>query len=690
MWNGDISKTAYLFYQGKDSSQAQACKYTGNKPMLASTGEKVTFGEPGIDTIPAERLWVYPEIAEIDRQASFSILSRIKHWFRKISVTRDEITNKNEYLASKTDPEKGSINAYDVRSEGKSLGQQTDIAAHKAKYEALNQQNDIENVVLYGVSRGAATTFAALADHADEYKKVKLCILEAPPASIGGIVKQKSNFLYKLLYKGKQNWLVSFLFGKQHKTDKKEQATGYVERFPKHVPLLIVSSRKDTEVPQKNSMKLALRVAVDRIKKQQQGEAIEPVYFLQLDEPNHNDYARKGKFLDAEKYQNFVSKIYGAHELPKNQSYANIADNNESMRVANLTGGVLKDQVLFQAKFKETKDTHERQEIRKKAFNSLCETLTSLSPREKERVVKICLAMPLYHKHLNKWNAFGKTEVEVALVNLLKPARFPVETKSSLSTLVDYVNRSWFEGFFDFFLHPEQTWFSSYAFGFLPRLIALPMTATVYAISRIVAVVLNPIASEHNKAKAFLMRAVTGVSVTASALLGYFFINTTMLENVSRSLWLPDGFGGPFSAMITGAIFLGVSAVIGLASLLLGAKKTAQAINAEKISGEVDTYVTAPKHCKLITSSKDVPLNDYMIEHENALREHYQAKKPAICGSGPTSTTKPILTKFEVLTEMHHRGDFIESQLDDLNTALGNKKQISACKVDLGRLVPNR
>lgn len=196
-WVGDLDNEAVLFFHGKGSSQLQALRLLGGKTMLASTGEIAQLNHPGIYTISPNTLWIYPEIKEINKTPSFSITSRYKFWLRGISLAK-EASNYARPLYPVDEP--GSVYAYAIDNDHCSLGQTTDILAHQERYTALTQNHpNIKNILCYGISRGAAATFAALANN--PYQNIKLCVLEGPPGSIRDLVKNKAPFgLGKILY----------------------------------------------------------------------------------------------------------------------------------------------------------------------------------------------------------------------------------------------------------------------------------------------------------------------------------------------------------------------------------------------------------------------------------------------------------------------------------------------------------
>lgn len=419
-WTGDINDTIYSYYSGWYLSQGLAAFYIG-QPLVTTTNEIVHFQHTwiqnvleffgggnytqGILAIPATRLWVYPEIQEIDRQATFSLSNLFQQLAR--SVLGFHLTHASDvprYTPLYPLDEQGSVVNYTVVSSKSSLGQITDINDFQRRYMSLKRLNP-KNIVVYGVSRGAATTFAALADH--HYDNIKLCILEGPPGSISSLFKfYFSQLLGPLLY----NPLIAYLFlGQQHNVNKESQAIARVDRFPLDIPLVIISSRNDEVVCHKSSLNIALRVAANRQMAKEQDKQIAAVYFLQLDTPLHNYYTR-GNTKDSQRYQNFIHAIYRKYELPYIEQFANAGEHE--LRIAELTQGPLEKQVSLQAMFKQQKDDRER--IRHAAFNMFkSNSINQLDFDARARAANICAEMPLYAKRISSdWSFFKRNHVQ--------------------------------------------------------------------------------------------------------------------------------------------------------------------------------------------------------------------------------------------------------------------------------------
>ena len=404
-WKGTLNNTASLYYQGMSASQAQVTRYLDNPNMQLTTGEVGSLETAGITTIPRSQLWVYPEVPEANRHTEWGWMGKFEHWIRNIQI------KPNQHVALDYTPlypcdESGTLHHYSIDASKCSLGQSTDIAAHEAKYTSLmNLHPEINQVILYGVSRGAATTFSAMAEK--HYAHVKLCILEAAPSSISGILK---HYFHKPVATTVYQLASKFL-GAQHSTDKASQARGHVDSFPDNVPVVFVSSLSDGVVPIENSLRLALRLAAKRIQGQErESQPAAPVYFLKLNDVGHNDYATSGK-AESARYNQFIHAVYKKHELPHDEVLAKQGESE--LITADLTSrhhrAMLDEQIVFWA------DRTHRPEIRVNALAKLIEQQHDLPSTKDE--LDVYAQMPLFSKHL-EGRFFSKTEAQSNIESL--------------------------------------------------------------------------------------------------------------------------------------------------------------------------------------------------------------------------------------------------------------------------------
>lgn len=184
-----------------------------------------------------------------------------------------------------------------------SVAQDTDIASHQAKYKAWESQKARnEKVILYGVSRGAATTFNAMARH--HYKDVKLVVLEGCFYSLNDVLKRR----YFKPLASLVEYALSFLSYKQNGPSPVKS----VEDFPPDVPVVFISSKIDKEVPYDSVLKLAQELA-DKGKN--------PVYLLTLENSSHPNYMFDDS-KDRFKYEAFINAVYQEYDLPHDEALA--------------------------------------------------------------------------------------------------------------------------------------------------------------------------------------------------------------------------------------------------------------------------------------------------------------------------------------------------------------------------------
>lgn len=401
--------TTYLYYQGVQASQVQAARYVEENTLILSTNEKAVHPKTSVNTILRERLWVYPELKEIRKNTRVGMLGRIEHLVHGIKIRRLNHGESVPYQTLYKTDEEGTLHHYSVDASRASMGQITDILAHKCKYDALMAEYPETNIVLYGVSRGAATSFAALAMY--QYKNVKLCILEAVPSSVSDLVKDYVGRIPGLTRLGKffYNPVIAHLFlGHQHRTDKSAQAIGYAHLFPMNVPLVIISSKADRIVSAQISIKLALKVAALRIESNESD--IQPVYFLLLNKPGHNAYTAYGQ-EDSIRYHNFIHAVYKRHGLPHDEESAN--KGWSELDLADLTSKHNREFMQQQIEFWSNKA--ERALIRNQAFAAL-----KNSPQRTVQQVEVFSQAPLFAKCIEYSYCFFKKNPYTAQLRQLR------------------------------------------------------------------------------------------------------------------------------------------------------------------------------------------------------------------------------------------------------------------------------
>lgn len=217
-------------------------------------------------------------------------------------------------------PDNGTVENHTFNPTEISIGQRSDIESHKAKYDAWKAAQDPNaenNLVLFGGSRGAATTLLAYAEYG--YPEAKLMILEGCFDSTEALLEERlaCNTPANDACREEKSFTASLashacstLFGRQQNGPEPIQAVEKMKRLaentPAGIPIVFISSRVDKEVPYEHTRFLAESIAANK-----QND----VYFLTLEEADHPNYMFHN-LSDREKYQTFIHAIYRKYNVP--------------------------------------------------------------------------------------------------------------------------------------------------------------------------------------------------------------------------------------------------------------------------------------------------------------------------------------------------------------------------------------
>lgn len=306
-----------VYFPGMGSSFfTQIARYTGPDGFVTHAGEHV-YCTQGIHTIknpclieaepdeiehqkPADCSWLelcnpFIGLPVLWRNFHFTwaSLDRLKYGVRVENVCRQE-----------------SVGGHYAPFSATNFAQERDIQNHKRKYDACVEANPDAPIILYGVSRGAATTFRACARHADNYKDVRLVILEGCFDNVPHNLKARFPTLCSIpgFYALFHNFLTVTT---QYKKDGGSPLED-VDRFPKNLPVVFITSETDKVVPAECTKDL-VRALV---------EAGHPdVYLLTLQSSSHSKYMMSNP-QDAADYQHFIHALYRKYNLPYIEAYA--------------------------------------------------------------------------------------------------------------------------------------------------------------------------------------------------------------------------------------------------------------------------------------------------------------------------------------------------------------------------------
>lgn len=192
------------------------------------------------------------------------------------------------------------------------LGQYNDIKQLRRQHALVSNNphvGSVDEIILYGVSRGASTTINFMALH--QPNNIAALVLEAPFAHMDDVIELKVKQL-KLGWiphiHAAAHYMVGSIFRNYVATG--EQPINNIKRLPADLPILLVCTAADDLVPYTSTVKL-----YDELKKNGHTK----VHLLVLKSGKH---AKCLWGTDGEEYQNAVHAFYRHYGLPHNADFA--------------------------------------------------------------------------------------------------------------------------------------------------------------------------------------------------------------------------------------------------------------------------------------------------------------------------------------------------------------------------------
>lgn len=305
-----------LYYQGIFASQTQCAKYTGDHGFASTTGEQVVCTK-SIEVIHTP--YIGMEIDEVRPQVPFSTLwsnrsnplSLLEASYYYTHYLAFQIQNKcNGITVIPKNPNRPStqtIAGHSINVSQMNIGQSGDVKNHQRKYHKLAADHGDCPVIIYGVSRGAVTSFNALA--LNKYANVRLAILEGCFDSHEHLFQERFPTLAAI---DAHNIFVPFL---ETFTSYKKDGINPIDQvaaYPKNVPTLFITSKIDASVPAACTRKLAHALAKNGHKE---------VYLLELKNSSHPGYTMDDK-RDKESYEQVTHALYQKLQLPHRPALA--------------------------------------------------------------------------------------------------------------------------------------------------------------------------------------------------------------------------------------------------------------------------------------------------------------------------------------------------------------------------------
>ena len=311
-----------IYYQGVNASQAQVAKYTGSRGFTATTGEHVVCAQ-AIDVI--ENPFIGKELDEIQLKDVCTgkyeaVKFFLRHPIRVIEQCFNNFGENKMYgitvypTAQKRRSE--SLQGHTVSMKKMSLGQGIDIAEHKARYNLCVQQYPDCDIILFGVSRGAATTFNASVRNCYDMSKVKLIVLEACFDSVASAAHNSPFFLHS---KRIEKIFLKILSLCTNFDEDGIAPIKLAKGFPENVPVLFVTSKNDNVVPYASVQSLVHTLKM---------RGKNPIYMLVLENSSHPGYMMCSK-KDAENYRDCMHALYKQLSLPYIPAYAQLGEEKD-------------------------------------------------------------------------------------------------------------------------------------------------------------------------------------------------------------------------------------------------------------------------------------------------------------------------------------------------------------------------
>ncbi len=297
--------TSYIYSPGMSGTELLMGRYCPT--YTASTGEKITWkkgghviGQPHSGVIFAEintkkpyGFTLNPITSLINklRRDLFPFIQRIFQDKFEFSVEENPESNK-------------SIVGYTFDLTQANLGQKKDIKALHKTYKAHIKKYPKTNIVLYGDSRGAASTFNFIAVH--KPKQVKAAVLDGIYDTVPHCIK---HFVYSDKSEDTEQTmhdLIAFFMGSYKK--KGQFPIDYADKINDDIPLLFVTSLKDGLTAPQCAFNLYIKLKKRGFKK---------IHLLVLQKSLHPSYMIDDP-QDKITYENVVHAFYKFYNLPHN------------------------------------------------------------------------------------------------------------------------------------------------------------------------------------------------------------------------------------------------------------------------------------------------------------------------------------------------------------------------------------
>jgi hypothetical protein len=312
-----------IFYQGIYNSQVQLSKYLGPEGFIGTTGERVIC-DKGLPIIMNP--FIGQEIDEIEPFENnifnwlnpfklfsyvFSYIGRVCNYIR-IEDAASSSSSSSGQPAKAAFRQAASLKSHFINLPKFNFGQDGDLANHYNKYiQCVNEYPD-HDLILWGVSKGAATTINALTRNNYDNSKIKMVVLEGCFTNIEEVfnhwVQNRSYFDSNYILARLFLWCLSknilkYILNYQSKPD--YNPINAIASLPHGIPIVFITCEADIVVPASQTTSL-----YERLK-----ELGHPnVHLLKLKNSRHHGYMFDDE-NDRKAYETFINNLYKQYDL---------------------------------------------------------------------------------------------------------------------------------------------------------------------------------------------------------------------------------------------------------------------------------------------------------------------------------------------------------------------------------------
>lgn len=300
----DTNQFSYIYSPGFMGSEILMGRYCPE--FIASTGEKITWRSGGHVIGKNHTAVIFPEInLRKPRKVNFNPISAVIENLRMnlFPLIQRVFQEKLEFDVKDSDSKYSVVN-YSFNLSQANLGQKKDIKALKKTYHKHLNKYPNKNIILYGDSRGAASTFNFIA----KYKpaNVKAAVLDGIYDNIDHCIK---HFLYEDKSPETEKCMRSLVSTFVWSYNSKGPFTIDIANIiTDDIPLLFVTSLKDGLTPPQGAFNVYAKLKKRGFKN---------IHLLVLEKALHPAYMIDNE-KDKQTYESVVHAFYKHYNLPHN------------------------------------------------------------------------------------------------------------------------------------------------------------------------------------------------------------------------------------------------------------------------------------------------------------------------------------------------------------------------------------